>query len=338
MVRSNEAESRASYRAELGDDQIQVHIASDRPPAPEDLRALIDASVGAVPGSVGGPLAFAFEGVGAAQSTVQVNGDWGLAVGDLATLDALGASAARAAFEDGKVVGLGRGTVEGNAVTFFRYGADGPESTGKHVAAVEVGDTLPVGPRYLLSFAAADALGFDTQVSQVVVRAPRSVTDADVRRVNLAVLQAAPFVNAMVQRDSGPPAVAPLLAGMLGAGALVALFVVALVTALSREELRPHLATLGAVGAGPRTRRRLAAAQSGLLGGMAALLAVPTGLVPAVALRQSRTTEVLGPAGDYVVAAQPIVVPWLLIAALVVFVTLLSAAGGGLFTRSRSAS
>ncbi len=337
MVRSNEAEARASYRAEVRDDQIQILIASDQPPAPEDVRDLIDAAVGAVPGSVGGPLAFAFEGAGAAQSTVQVNGDWGLAVGDLATLDALGASAARAAFEDGKVVGLGRGTVEGNAVTFYRYGADGPESTGQHLAAVEVGDTLPVGPRYLLSFAAADALGFETQASQVVVRAPRSVTDADVRRVNLAVLQAAPSVTAMVQRDSGPPALAPLLAGMLGAGALVALFVVTLVTALSREELRPHLATLAAVGAGPRTRRRLAAAQSGLLGGMAALLAVPTGLVPAVTLRQSRTTEVLGPAGDYVVAAQPIVVPWLLIAALAVSVTLLSAAGGGLFTRSRSA-
>ncbi len=205
MVRSNEAEARASYRAELRDDQIQVHIASDQPPAPEDVRDLIDAAVGAVPGSVGGPLAFAFELAGGEQSTVQVNGDWGLAVGDVATLDALGASAARAAFEDGKVVGLGRGTVEANAVTFYRYGASGPEPTGQHVAAVEVGDSLPVGPRYLLSFAAADALGFETQASQVVVRAPRPVTDADVRRVNLAVLQAAPSVNAMCNETAVHP-------------------------------------------------------------------------------------------------------------------------------------
>ncbi len=71
---------------------------------------------------------------------------------------------------------------------------------------------------------------------------------------------------------------------------------------------------------------------------MAAVLAVPTGLVPAITLRQSRTTSVLGPAGDYIVAAQPIVVPWLLIAALVVGVTLLSTAGGGLLTRNRARS
>jgi hypothetical protein len=68
---------------------------------------------------------------------------------------------------------------------------------------------------------------------------------------------------------------------------------------------------------------------------MAALLAIPTGLIPAVTLRQSRSSSVLGPAGDFIVAAQPVVVPWLLIAALVVGVTVLSTAGGGLFTRTR---
>jgi putative ABC transport system permease protein len=299
---------------------------------------LVDAAVAAVPGSIGGPVSFASVLDGGQEATIQVDGKWGLAVVDLDTLDALGASAARTAFDEGKVVGVGRGTVEDGVVMLYRYGAEGPEPTGQELPAVEVEGTLLFGgPRYLLSFAAAEELGFDVHPNQVLVRAPGPVTDADVRRVNLAALEAVPSVPVFVQQDNPPAGLAPLFAGMLGAGAVVALFVVALVTALSREEMRSHLATLAAVGAGPGTRRRLAAAQSGLLGGMAAVLAIPTGLIPAVTLRQSRTTSVLGPAGEFVLAAQPIVVPWLLIAALVVGVTVLSTAGGGLFTRTRPA-
>jgi putative ABC transport system permease protein len=339
MVRSNEAEVAQSYAASLRDDQVMVSIPSDRPPRSAEVAEMVDVSVAAVPGSVGGPVSFAYVLDGEEQVTIQVNGDRGLAVGDLDTLDALGASSARTAFEDGKVVGIGRGTAENDSVMLYRYGDGGPEPTGQQLPAVEVeGPLLSGAPRYLVSHVAAEELGLDVQLSQIMVRAPRPVTDADVRRVNLAALEAGPSVPVFAQREDAPVGLAPLFAGMLGAGALVALFVVALVTALSREELRPHLATLAAVGAGPGTRRRLAAAQSGLLGGMAALLAIPTGLIPAVTLRQSRSSPVLGPAGEFVLAAQPIVVPWLLIATLVVGVTLLSTAGGGLLTRNRARS
>jgi putative ABC transport system permease protein len=95
---------------------------------------------------------------------------------------------------------------------------------------------------------------------------------------------------------------------------------------------------MNAVGAAPRTRRRVAAAQSGVLAALAGLLAVPAGLIPAIAL--VRTQE--GPPVDYVtdpvqVAARlphPIVVPWAVLAAVVIGVPLLAAAGGALFSRA----
>lgn len=132
-----------------------------------------------------------------------------------------------------------------------------------------------------------------------------------------------------------PPQQPPAI---LGTGALIALFVVGLVTALSREELRPPLGTLDAVGAAPRTRRGFAAAQSGLLAGMAALLAVPAGLVPAVTLLRAQSrdvAEVVNGVSTLSEGAVPVVIPWLAIAALVVGVTVLSTLGGGLFTRAQ---
>ncbi len=354
VLQSSEVQVRREYQPYLRDDQLSVTLTRSLSPTPSEADALAAAATGAVPGSVAGPIA-SLAGDGRSSIVVgeveQVGGPGDiyflespnaqLVVGDVDTLDALGASAARQAFEDGQVVALrGGGAVDpGGTVTLRRIVQGERVEELATLAAVEVGTTTPTYfATYLVSFETAEALSLSTQFTGVLLRAPRPVTDADVRRVNLAALEAVPNVAVFAQREIGLATLSFILPAILGAGALIALFVVGLVTALSREELRPHLGTLAAVGAAPQAWRRFAAAQSGLLAGMAALLAVPAGLIPAVTLLRAQTrdvVEVVDGVSSVTEGAALVVVPWLAIVALVVGVTVLSTLGGSLFTRDR---
>ena len=116
-----------------------------------------------------------------------------------------------------------------------------------------------------------------------------------------------------------------LVLGVLGAvlmlgGTLTATF-------LALSDARPDLATLSAVGASPRTRRRIAASYALVVGSVGALLGAAVGFIPGVAI--SRPLTALSPGGPY------LAVPWPLIAALVVALPLLTAAVVGLTARAR---
>lgn len=356
MFQSYEAQAQREHVALLRDDQLSVRFTEARP-AEAEVDAVLAAAVGAVPGAEGALLSAVTLGAdglevfsGPDVPDLGTGNDLGagvangpqpgsvVAVGDVTALGVMGGSEAVDAFEAGQVIALNGGTVGDGGTVTLRTIDEGELNEVSTVPAVEVeGEPLHGVPNYLMSAATAESLVLAVHPSSIVLRAPEAVTDSDVRRVNLAVLDATPAVPVFTARESPQGAGALVLPVMLGAGALVALFVVALVTALSREELRPHLATLAAAGAAPRTRRRLAAAQSGLLAGLAAVLAVPAGLIPAVTLLRARAAdvEVSGSAFVSSLSSPPVVVPWLAIAALVVGVTLISAAGGGLFTRSR---
>lgn len=65
---------------------------------------------------------------------------------------------------------------------------------------------------------------------------------------------------------------------LIAAGALAVLLVTWAMTALAAHEARSDLATLEAVGASPRTRRRLAGTQAGLVAAAGSLCGVPAGL------------------------------------------------------------
>jgi putative ABC transport system permease protein len=338
MLRSSEAQVEREQVAYLGKDQLRVDFTPAEPrPTPAETDDVLAAVLGAVPGAVGSRLSditppdgryqlFAGPQPGVFQYGDVVAGGPGpesvVAVVDVAALDAIGAGIARDAFEAGQVVAVNGGTVDAGGTVTLRTSRNGQVEDLATVRGVEVEGEARYGlPTYLMSSGTAATLGLVSRPSAVVVRAPRAVTEADVRRVNLAVLQAVPsvpvYVQSAVAYTSGGKYLLPT---MLGAGALVALFVVGLVTALSREELRPHLGTLAAVGAAPRTRRRLAAAQSGLLAGLAAVLAIPAGLIPAVTLLSARSADVEMVQGgfDISLSVPPVVVPWLPIAALVV--------------------
>ncbi len=361
MVYSARAETLRRYVPVFGDDQLSVSF-EGRPVPPQEVADLLTAMGEAVPGSVGVLAQADLPGAGSGGGLAVVGGAGvqGLAVGDASTLDALGASSAWAAFEAGKVVALGR-RVTGGEVQLIRPPADGafvgplaggrlvdgrrpgaqpaPSSLGpplRTVPAVEADVPRRQGtPAYLISAPAAESLGLDVSVTGALVRAPGPVSESDVRKAQLVALDTVPSAPTNVQREEGPCCGEDwvVAAAMAGMAAAVALVVVALVTALGAEELRPHLATLAAVGAAPRTRRRLGAAQAGLMAGLAGVLAVPAGLLPAVALLVARPPA-LG-VGDVVASSNLVVVPWLLIAALAVGITAVGTLTGGLLGGGR---
>ena len=110
-------------------------------------------------------------------------------------------------------------------------------------------------------------------------------------------------------------------------------------TFLALSDARPDLATLSAVGAAPRTRRRVAAAYALVIGFVGAILGVAVGFIPGIAI--SRPLTMFGDAYRVDEAGNPIDVqsyldvPWLLIAVIVIALPLLTAAVVGLTARSR---
>lgn len=131
-----------------------------------------------------------------------------------------------------------------------------------------------------------------------------------------------------VQRPLEP--VSYVLWILVASAFVVGLGATALAVALSAAESRADLATLGAVGAAPRMRRRIAAAQAGVLVVTGTVLGVVTGLVLG---RVLVTQQRMG--GALVDPTWTTVVPWPALAAVVVGMPLLAMGGAWLLTRSR---
>lgn len=129
-----------------------------------------------------------------------------------------------------------------------------------------------------------------------------------------------------------------LLLGAVGAALVLGGTLTATFLALS--DARPDFATMGAVGADPRTRRSVAAAYAGTIGLVGALLGSAVGFVPGVAVTYPLTATTWLRASATTSAGQPIpdhflVVPWLLVGGLVLLLPLAIAAVVGLGSRSR---
>jgi putative ABC transport system permease protein len=152
---------------------------------------------------------------------------------------------------------------------------------------------------------------------------PGPVTDAAAQNLSEEANAAGGLVY--VERGYQPndeTRVVQLVLGVLGAvlmlgGTLTATF-------LALSDARSDLATLSAVGASPRMRRRVAAAYAGVTGFVGALLGVLVGFVPGIAVSFPLTSRasaapVPGAASHY------LDIPWLLIGSLVVVLPLLTA-------------
>lgn len=161
-----------------------------------------------------------------------------------------------------------------------------------------------------------------------VATTTREPTPAEESRAYAAALRA--DTGAYVTVERGYTGAQPLTVWVLAAAALVVgLGATGISVALAGAEARPDLATLAAVGAAPVVRRRVAAAQAGVLSVVGALVGAVTGLaLGRVLVVSERARAAYDP--TWVVT-----VPWGAVAVVVLGVPLLSVAGAWLLTRSR---
>jgi putative ABC transport system permease protein len=136
------------------------------------------------------------------------------------------------------------------------------------------------------------------------------------------------------------PGFRPVLLSLLLVAGIIALGAVGVACALALVEARDDLTTLAAIGAAPRTTRRLVAAQAWLLAELGALLAVAAGLATsAVFTLATSTLRTFATSTDYPTPPpMPFAVPWTLLAILTLAIPVLAAAGASLLGRSPTPS
>ena len=170
--------------------------------------------------------------------------------------------------------------------------------------------------------AAARELGLEVVPGTLALRFTGRLPSADEEDAAQAALVNAGIEASMtVERGYQSEYGIGLLALALGA-ALITLGAAGIATGLAQADARDDHATLAAIGAAPRVRRTLAAAQSLTIAALGTTLGVLAGFVPALALIGA-------------VDSLDLVVPWTLLAAVVTGVPLLAAAAAWLLTRSR---
>ncbi|QMW67042.1 FtsX-like permease family protein [Mumia sp. ZJ1417] len=121
---------------------------------------------------------------------------------------------------------------------------------------------------------------------------------------------------------------------LIGAGGIAVLIGTLSATGLALADARPDFATLAAVGAGPRTRRGVAAAQAVVLGVLGALLGVLVGFAPGLAAAWPLTSGRWG-ALEGTGSGPVIDIPWGILATLVFVVPLIAAGASAIVTRGR---
>jgi putative ABC transport system permease protein len=188
---------------------------------------------------------------------------------------------------------------------------------------VNVAAVTLIGPRYwglpsvFVSERTGATLGLRAYTHDVLITTDRTPTAIEVDKargqVGTSVLE--------VEEGYGRPYL-PGLVGLIAGAAIITLGGVTISVSLSAAESRADLATLAAVGAGPRLRRALAACQAGLVGGVGVLLGGALGMVTGMLVLHSQA--------DY-----PLAPPWPTLAAICLAVPLLGIAVVTLTTRSR---
>ena len=322
-VASSDARSKASYQPLLPRTMIALASSTSTPLSPSLVAAVADGlpvkrqlSFGQATGDrdafVGEP--------GGPQSQVTI--------ATPALLVALGDPKAARALADGSLVLL-RGSGQPVGRTTIRVQDNGTTATAATLQAV----ASTAGPynafgSALVSPATAQRLALDPTLNATLLVLSRNSTAKDRQQVTSALLaRQSPAATSQVYSqvetglDDGKSLLVPL--ALLAISTVVTFGVTTISTALSSAESRPDLATLGAVGAGPAVRRRLAMTQAAVLALLGGLLGIAAGLVPMAAVIALRSGVLI------------FTVPWQVIVLALVGVPAIAGAGAGLFTRSR---
>lgn len=186
--------------------------------------------------------------------------------------------------------------------------------------AVYVEPRLPFS-QVVLSAGAARTLGAETAETAVVLRFVQLPTEDEEEAALAALRNSGNQLWFGVERGYEGGYGLGLLALMLAA-AVITLGAAGISTGLAQADARADHATLAAVGAAPRVRRTLAAAQALSVAGLGTALGVAAGFVPALALIGS-------------IESLDVVVPWWHVLQMLVGIPLLAGASAWLLTRSR---
>jgi putative ABC transport system permease protein len=226
---------------------------------------------------------------------------------------------AAAALRAGKVVVPAPGAIADGSVKLSTDDDPGGKSTTQYPGAL-----IPSPPiegqlslSSLISTEAAKKLGNVTPY-RAVYELKREPTDDEMA----AVATLLGYDNLLkVEKGYQSPARLAFL-GLMGAAAVVTLLGVAISVSLSAAEGRADLATLAAIGAPPRRRRSLAAAQAWVLGQLGCLLGVGVGAL-------------YGYTAHAAFGSPEFEIPWRELASIVIVVPLFAGLLAWLLTRSR---
>jgi putative ABC transport system permease protein len=189
----------------------------------------------------------------------------------------------------------------------------------------------PAPASTILPTAVTTELGLEVEIRDL--RFVGDVDEATETRITEAVGGVVDGTYTYVERGYVRPDEATVVLLVLGGlGGLLMLGGTLTATFLALSDARPDLATLSAVGAAPRTRRRVAAAYAIVVGLVGSVLGAVVGFIPGVAISRPLTSVQMGPAEE---SGPYLAIPWLLIAVIVLALPLLTAAVVGLTARSR---
>lgn len=251
--------------------------------------------------------------------------------GDTASVVDAALAAGRAVVFTGAVDGVADVTIRTES---WREGVDEPEVESDSIPAQLVGVGRSTAPASaVLPTALAEELRLE--VVTVNLRLTGDLDRATETRIKESVEGAVDGTHLYVERGYERPDEAVIILLVLGAlGGVLMLGGTLTATFLALSDARPDLATLSAVGAAPRTRRRVAAAYALVIGFVGAILGAGVGFIPGIAI--SRPLTSIGYAGPAGIAEGPfLAIPWLLIGTIVLVLPLLTASVVGLSARSR---
>ena len=225
------------------------------------------------------------------------------------------------AISPGTVLLTSRPGLQGSPNLVLQYGNfTAANPVPKYIAtpSIQTLTSLPADvsdPNLLITASVAARLGLRQATVAWLIQAPRSLTPVQIssaRRVAAAA-------GLTIETKNGTPSLDEVRNDATGAGILVALGVLAMTIGLIRSETSGDIRTLTATGASARTRRGITAATAGALGLLAALVGTVAAYLAVVA---SSWSELL--------AGHMSLLPWLDLAAVLIGLPVVSAAGGWL--------
>jgi putative ABC transport system permease protein len=270
------------------------------------------------------------------------DGQNGVVVADAATVDEWGASLdanARRELSRGGIVVYNKSLiVDGKATMLIQ----GDQEKSIRLPAV-VGD-LGTGPvpqneepqlaGAVISPATAAARHIPSMTTTAVSDRTAAISRADEKAADEAVKGIDPVNGGTyVERGFHESYRLPFLA-LLGFGILAVLIGTMTATGLALSDARPDFSTLAAIGAAPRTRRRVAGAQAIVLATLGSLLGIAVGFAPGLAATWPLTAQsYIG--GVEKVGSPIIAIPWMLLGVIAVAVPMVAAVAAMAFTRSK---